>query len=320
MTGRGMHTNNVFIVGYSRSGTKLLCNLIEQGSDGDCEHVGELHYFGRLRKDKELIKYHKKELIIRKLIQQYSRRKNFPFLDKEKLVAECISDATKLTSNDDVLQSTIDTIARLRQINTICDGTPRNIYYLDEILNTFPKAKIIYMLRDPRDCIASQKIKHIKALENNDALESSRLQTNYNPAIMSLFWKSSLNCYKQFSKDPRVFAIKYEELLAEPKDTLENLSDFLGYPDICKNWDQIKSNNRGKFKNVLNSTEISAIEFSTSAQLLSEYEITNPRHKLVSFIPFLGYLIKFLILFPSVYFKNRSRFQSLSHEAAKRLK
>ena len=40
-----------------------------------------------------------------------------------------------------------------------CDQTPRNVFYIDEILKFYPQAKIINMIRDPRDVLLSQKRK-----------------------------------------------------------------------------------------------------------------------------------------------------------------
>ena len=40
-----------------------------------------------------------------------------------------------------------------------CDQTPRNVFYIKDILELYPEARIINMIRDPRDVLLSQKRK-----------------------------------------------------------------------------------------------------------------------------------------------------------------
>ena len=40
-----------------------------------------------------------------------------------------------------------------------CDQTPRNVFYIADILELYPEARIINMIRDPRDVLLSQKRK-----------------------------------------------------------------------------------------------------------------------------------------------------------------
>ena len=40
-----------------------------------------------------------------------------------------------------------------------CDQTPRNVFYIQDILELYSEAKIINMIRDPRDVLLSQKRK-----------------------------------------------------------------------------------------------------------------------------------------------------------------
>ncbi|NIP95612.1 MAG: sulfotransferase, partial [Akkermansiaceae bacterium] len=37
-----------------------------------------------------------------------------------------------------------------------CTQTPRNVYYLREILGAYPDARVIWMVRDPRAVLCSQ--------------------------------------------------------------------------------------------------------------------------------------------------------------------
>nr|MCR5854169.1 sulfotransferase [Thermodesulfobacteriota bacterium] len=75
-----------------------------------------------------------------------------------------------------------------------CEQTPRNLYYLKEIFENVPEAKVIYMLRDPRAVLLSQKNKwKMKFLghKNMPLKEALRSWINYHPYTISKLWNSA---------------------------------------------------------------------------------------------------------------------------------
>ena len=52
-----------------------------------------------------------------------------------------------------------------------CFHTPNNIYYINDIINAFPNAKFINMVRDNRDVLLSQKINgNVNFLEQKNSI------------------------------------------------------------------------------------------------------------------------------------------------------
>lgn len=112
-----------------------------------------------------------------------------------------------------------------------CDQTPRNVFYLREILDLIPNALVINMIRDPRDILLSQKQKwkrmflsHMK----HPMFENIRTWVNYNPITISKLWVSSMQAAERVSPHPRIISIYYEKMVAQPELALEQLCQYLG--------------------------------------------------------------------------------------------
>ncbi|WP_068671793.1 sulfotransferase family protein [Thermosulfurimonas dismutans] len=111
-----------------------------------------------------------------------------------------------------------------------CEQTPRNLFYLKEILQYFSDSKIIYMIRDPRAVLASQKNKwKMKFLghSNMPLREAIRSWINYHPYTISKLWNSASKAIKPFLSHPNVLVVKFEELVNDPYRTIKKTCDFL---------------------------------------------------------------------------------------------
>ena len=117
-----------------------------------------------------------------------------------------------------------------------CEQTPSNVFYINEILENFPNAKIINMVRDPRDVLLSQKNKwkrrYLGALDI-PLIESIRSYFNYHPITISKIWNSSINAAEKYKDNKRLYSVKYEDLLLNSKKELHDLCFFLGI-DYCE--------------------------------------------------------------------------------------
>jgi hypothetical protein len=90
------------------------------------------------------------------------------------------------------------------------DKLPGNVKCIKEFLETFPKGKIIHLVRDGRDVVTSlfrRKIPIINATE-------IWLHSN----ALALEWKT----------DDRLILVKYEDLVADPNTTMERIQKHLG--------------------------------------------------------------------------------------------
>ena len=120
------------------------------------------------------------------------------------------------------------------------EKTPRHIFRIDEILATFPEARIICMSRDPRAVVASYRDwrnqggfdfekdpGHIETLK----AEQDRVRRSYHPATISMLWRAQTNAaLKAQSRwgSNKVFLQRYEDLVAKPEQALKSLSEWLG--------------------------------------------------------------------------------------------
>lgn len=95
------------------------------------------------------------------------------------------------------------------------DKTPRNEMYLQEIWQSLPKAKIIYIARNPMAIINSRK--------RMDAFAGT--PTKY--FIQQLRQSLQQILPLQQKADPRLLVLHYEDLVVKPTETLQRIAQFL---------------------------------------------------------------------------------------------
>jgi hypothetical protein len=159
------------------------------------------------------------------------------------------------------------------------DPTPRNAYYINEIADVLDDAKFIYMVRDPRDCILSQKQKWRNYFYNKKRyFEALRLWVNYNPFLMAKFWKNSLaslNSAESSGIKDRLLVVRYEELTEQPELKVDELFQFLALDNTLPDLSFIRKGNNQKWKTKLPASHVLAIEYEVKNELEKlGYEIT----------------------------------------------
>ncbi len=111
-----------------------------------------------------------------------------------------------------------------------CEKTPQNVFYLKEILDIYPEARIINMIRDPRAVMLSQKRKWRRRKMGATFItkrEVIRLRTNYHPITISKLWNAAIKAAKPFSNDKRVLNIHFEDILNHPEQTIQKICNHL---------------------------------------------------------------------------------------------
>lgn len=90
------------------------------------------------------------------------------------------------------------------------EKTPKHIENLDLMWKIFPKARIVLMIRDPRDVIASLKARGI-------------------PLDRSIeIWKTAANIILSIQDTSHAMTVRLEDFLEDPASSLESLQQFLG--------------------------------------------------------------------------------------------
>jgi hypothetical protein len=98
------------------------------------------------------------------------------------------------------------------------------VFYLREILDAFPGARVIDMVRDPRDVLLSQKRKWRSSRARSRPIGVTLQEiTNYHPVTMARLWSAAVRMGDRFSDDPRVVVVHFEEVLQEPEAAVRTI-------------------------------------------------------------------------------------------------
>lgn len=102
-------------------------------------------------------------------------------------------------------------------------NTPPDHLRAEEILAAFPQARFVFLMRDPWAVLRSYK-----ALPPHWGRERAR----YHPALQARAWAASARSRARMAAERpgRACLIRYEDLVARPRETFDRLSAFLGVP------------------------------------------------------------------------------------------
>jgi hypothetical protein len=149
------------------------------------------------------------------------------------------------------IQEYLSYYARANNKKRWVEKSPKNITQLDYIFSVFPRAKFIHMLRDGRDVSCSLRF-HPRFKTVNGTIQKTNI---VNPFINGVKrWFYDINSSRSYWSDPRLLAVKYEDLVASPLTTLQKVMTFIHEP-----WDsnlltheKFKSPSRSDYKNLQN--------------------------------------------------------------------
>ena len=224
----------IFIVGNSRSGTTMMGRIF--GKHPSVYTFGELHFFGQICAPPFSSKIEKKE--IEKLASQLfciQREGYRRYGNPRRFLSEAQTFLAGLTAYPDTSVALFETFLRYESAEndrTIpCDQTPRNVFYIDDIVEFYPEARIINMIRDPRDVLLSQKRRWKRRFLGGSSIpikEMLRDWVNYHPITISHIWRTAVNAADRFAQHEQVISVYFEELLTHPEKTVKSLCDFVG--------------------------------------------------------------------------------------------
>jgi tetratricopeptide (TPR) repeat protein len=180
-------TKPVFVVGMPRSGTSLMEQII--ASHPDAKGAGELAFWGRAA--------HEHETLIRRAVLDESTRK--------RLAVDCLRELE----------------ARSGDALRIVDKTPLNSDYLGVIHSVFPKARVIYVQRDPIDtCLSCYFQKFDVQLNFTMDLSDLAHYFRQHHRLMA-HWRAVL-------PPGSILDVPYAELVADQERWTRKILDFLG--------------------------------------------------------------------------------------------
>lgn len=212
----------IFVVGAARSGTTLLQYMLRSHPNISIP-TAESHFFIPFHRRKQEFGDLTKKENIRSLLQQIYNAKK-PFFDNDchdfKFNADEMSEKfflEKRSTVPEIISGIFEENARGEQKTRWADKTPYYILNLQTILEMFPDAQIVHLIRDGRDCCLSM-------LERKHDLKI------YNTYHAAYIWNRYVTAGKAFgaSFPDQYHEIKYENILNSPENTIKNLCKFLG--------------------------------------------------------------------------------------------
>lgn len=240
-------TNPIFVVGPSRSGTALTRALINRHPD--VALAGETHYFDDLRlrfrgRERDTLTDPNEKRACEDYFLALGHR---PYghagePDKGWLTrADLLATALELGGAPDAYFEAFCRITAERDgAKRWGEKTPRHVFRIPQMLERYPDAQVVCLVRDPRAVVASYRDwknqggfdleadpEHEKVLEG----ERERTSGSYHPVILSLLWNGQVKAMVEGRErfgDDRVRIQRYEELVADGPAVVRGLCEWLG--------------------------------------------------------------------------------------------
>lgn len=329
-----------FIVGNSRSGTTMMLRILN--NHPDVFVLNELHFFEQLwspdDKNKEMSRSQAVDLAAKLLFIQ--KEGYTGEMDAAKYRFEAAGLVEQMERKHyfphNIYSQLMWQVTQQEGKKIPCEKTPQNVFYLKEILELYPHARIINMVRDPRAILLSQKRKWLRRKMGATFItrkEAFRLRINYHPYTLSKLWNAAISAGRKFSEHPAVMTVRFEDILDNPAATMQEICHHLQiqyYPEMLEipqasssneadsNEKGIKKERAGNWqKGGLSKEEIAICERTCHENLsYYGYEIKNPA---VNPFKFAGWYILFPVKLILALMLNLNRMKSIRDTIKRRL-
>lgn len=205
----------IFVVGSGRSGTTLLQLMLN--THPDIAICGEIHYVDQISEIRKLVPSIEKPEHFETFFSLVKRTRNIRYLPKAETLLDAVKQrlsGEKYRTYEQFYRCLIEEYAKAQGARRCGEKTPSNIKYLNQIVEIFPNAKIIHIVRDPRAVVASR----VKMPWTTDDV-----------VINTLKWKFEIMYCDQFPKNSESYIeLRYEDLVSAPEHQLKRICAFIG--------------------------------------------------------------------------------------------
>jgi hypothetical protein len=223
----------IFITGASRSGTTLLSFVLR--NNPAVFGLEELQYFGRSWDPRRGRRHFSRSEAIEAAAALFACQEQGVLVYKvgpqHRRAAATLVDGLGPGAADPaaVFAGAVHQIARVAGRHIPCEQTPRNIFYARALLQIYPAAHVVHIVRDPRAVMASQKQRwrHPKA-RMVPRTRSFRVWVNYHPYTMARLWFQATRAALELADHPRFTLLRFEDLVTAPEATVRALCTRLG--------------------------------------------------------------------------------------------
>lgn len=217
----------IFIVGCERSGTTLMEKILDKHSqiaicpethfwmDGIDKNINKI--LNRRKSSQVAIDELKTFVDGFKEFSDHWKEYNLnpsDFFDSDKIDYACSESIYKLI---------IEGQARKRGKQIFGEKTPGHVFSVDKIIEIYPNARVIQMIRDPRDTTISR-------LNKKAEKSKSIIDTLLNAVFVNIEWNLSTKLARMYQKalGGKYIVISFEELLQNPRGKIEQICNSLG--------------------------------------------------------------------------------------------
>jgi hypothetical protein len=149
-------------------------------------------------------------------------------------------------------------------------NTPQDYLFIPNIRQSFPNARFIYVMRDPREVLRSYKFVDYRAgFYDPDC---------YHPILQAIAWKSAMKSFLENQHKNNFLLVKYEDIINDVNQVFTNVGNFIGSKFTSINLDNFGSNStfKNKQKKKINNTEIWLCEQICMKEMLAAgYSLQN---------------------------------------------
>lgn len=102
------------------------------------------------------------------------------------------------------------------------EQTPTHVFYIKEILQEYPNARFIHIVRNPLAVVASGKTR--------STVRKDKEKWPFDPVLRSIAWRKSVQTAlsAQRRHPEKVITVRYEDLVSKSSETIKALCEFLG--------------------------------------------------------------------------------------------
>ena len=270
-------TSPIFIVGAPRSGTTLLQYMLRSHPDISLP-TGESHFFiPLLRGEKEYGDLRELTNIRRVLERMYQQSADFLDTDLHGITFDIEQLSVQIHKQQPTSMAQL--ISVLFTLNAIGDNarrwgdkTPYYVLHMKRLLEQFPGAQFIHLIRDGRDCALSM-------------FQRKHDFRTYNTFFAAKYWEIYVEIGQTTGREigpDNYHEIRYEDLLENPQTIMKGVCAFLNeeYSDSLVNFKKsgeagktpllqqpIQKQNQTKWRKKMSASQIRTFERAVSATL-----------------------------------------------------